>query len=128
MAGEGEAKEVPENFSLQQTSGDEDFTGTVDEVIEILESDSFSFDEENVVTETVIVDEMAFISWLMNSTDEELLESGYTEEEVYEIRNYNYSDDILALQSFTRDELGEMGYDENQIEGIYGYEGEEDAL
>ena len=76
----------------------------------------------------MIVDEMSFISWLMNSTDEELLESGYTEEEVYEIRNYNYSDDILALQAFTRDELGEMGYDENQIEGIYGYDGEEDAL
>ena len=128
IAGEGEENEIPEKFSLQQTTVDESSDGIVDEIIEMPESESFFSDEENVVTETMIVDEMTFVSWLINSTDEELLESGYTEEEVYEIRNYNYSDDILALQALTRDELGKMGYDENQIEGIYGYEEEEDAL
>jgi len=125
VAGEGKMEDVPKNFSLQLTVVGGENGETDDEVYG--EEMTFS-DNSNIVTETIVVDEMSYIIWLLNSTDEELLESGYTEEDIYEIRNYDYSEDILSLQGFTHDELSEMGYDDAQIQGIYGYDGEEDAI
>lgn len=129
VAGEGEAEEVPNNFSMRQTVVGEDSIGTEDGNNEMTEDEGYaSNNNDSIETETIIVDEMSFITWLINSTDEELLENGYTEEEIYEIKNYNYSEDILSLQTFTSDELNAMGYDEEQIQSIYEYDGEEDAI
>lgn len=85
-------------------------------------------DNKDIVTNTVTVNEMEYINSILNSTDEELLSKGYSEEEISEIRQHNYNDDLLSLGELSTTELKQRGFSDNQIKDIKEYDGTVDAV
>lgn len=81
-----------------------------------------------VTSSTIIVNELEFINNLLNSTDEELANKGLSEEEIKEIREYNYNNDLLAFGKRPTIELEKEGYSQEQIYYIKNYDGSEDAI
>jgi len=83
---------------------------------------------ENVEVTTVEVNELDYLNALLNATDTELRARGMTEEEIRELRTYDYNADLMRLTNADVNTLKNMGYSRKQIGKIKAYDGQTDAV
>ena len=73
---------------------------------------------EDAVTVKVVTNEVEYINELLNSTDEQLKKRGLSEDEILQLRNYDYNNTLLELKSKDDIYLKQAGFTQEQIEKI----------
>lgn len=98
------------------------------------DSTTFSVEETKRIVDassmktSVVVDEISHLEKIMSYTEEELYKMGCTEEEVAEIRDYDYNKVLYELSELDAVVLSDRGYSEEQVESLKKYNGIEDAF
>lgn len=79
---------------------------------------------EKAVAEEVTYSEFELYQDVLSRSDAELMESGYTESEIDEIRNFSFEDAFLERAKLSQEELEGLGYTDEQIRILKEYNGE----
>lgn len=79
---------------------------------------------EEVVVEETSYSEFELYQNVISHSDAELMESGYTESEIDEIRSFSFEDAFLERAKLGQDELKGLGYTDEQIRILKEYNGE----
>jgi len=93
------------------------------EFISIIEENEKTEDDISKEDETFEINEFQLISDLQNASDDELMKSGYTKEEIKEIKNIDYNEFLSDLKTEDKKSLKQKGYSDDRIAAIYAYDG-----
>lgn len=65
--------------------------------------------------------------YYISLSDSELLELGFTSEDIDYLRSFNYKEELIKRSKFSNEQLSSLGYSDEEIKKIKTYDGSEDV-
>lgn len=94
------------------------------ELMELIEENQKYVDDyDSEGSDIIVVNEIEMMSSLSHSSDEELLELGYSKDEIKEIRSFDFVKEINKLDKLSDKELKKRGYTDKKIKKIREFDG-----
>ena len=104
---------------------------TMKDGVEFLEQDvvvpeMYNYYEKTSLENVIFANEYEIYNYYISLSDEELLEIGYSKDDIEYLRNFDYKEALLERAQMSDEQLSVLGYSEEEATLVQSYDGSDD--